>query len=60
MNRSREPLNWIDDVLDDSFPASDPPSWTPGMVRPEPAPADGPPADRKPWNAAPPPDREVH
>lgn len=31
----REP-NWIDDVLADSFPASDPPSWTPGMARPAP------------------------
>ena len=28
--------NWIDDVLADSFPASDPPSWTPGMARPVP------------------------
>src|SRR3954470_17872341 len=27
---------WIDDVLADSFPASDPPSWTPGMARPVP------------------------
>jgi peroxiredoxin len=27
----------MDDVLADSFPASDPPSWTPGMARPAPA-----------------------
>jgi hypothetical protein len=27
---------WIDDVLSDSFPASDPPSWVPGMPRPAP------------------------
>jgi len=26
----------IDDVLADSFPASDPPSWNPGMTRPGP------------------------
>ena len=25
----------IDDVLADSFPASDPPSWNPGVSRPE-------------------------
>jgi len=24
---------WMDDVLADSFPASDPPSWTPGIAR---------------------------
>ena len=33
--------NWtaqaIDDVLAGTFPASDPPSWTPGMARPAPA-----------------------
>jgi hypothetical protein len=27
----------IDDVLAGTFPASDPPSWTPGMARPAPA-----------------------
>jgi hypothetical protein len=26
----------IDDILADSFPASDPPSWTPGVARPAP------------------------
>jgi hypothetical protein len=27
----------VDDVLEDSFPASDPPSWNPGTARPAPA-----------------------
>ena len=26
----------LDDVLADSFPANDPPSWTPGVTRPAP------------------------
>jgi hypothetical protein len=28
--------NWIDEVLADSLPASDPPSWTPGVARLDP------------------------
>ena len=27
----------LDEVLADSFPASDPPSWNPGTIRPQPA-----------------------
>jgi hypothetical protein len=27
----------VDTVLEDSFPASDPPSWTSGITRPEPS-----------------------
>ena len=27
----------VDDVLADSFPASDPPSWNPGIARPRPS-----------------------
>lgn len=29
----RRSATWIDDVLADSFPASDPPSWAPGIAR---------------------------
>jgi hypothetical protein len=39
-NKPRAPLaaeRAIDSVLADSFPASDPPSWNPGVARPDPA-----------------------
>jgi hypothetical protein len=43
----------IDDVLIGTFPASDPPAWTPGVVRPAPAVDDqGTPADRPQSGAA--------
>src|SRR5688572_33136814 len=38
----RARADWIDEVLADSFPASDPPSWTPGIARLNPSLADSP------------------
>lgn len=37
MLRIRWTSQAIDDVLAGTFPASDPPAWTPGMARPAPA-----------------------
>ncbi len=38
----RARADWIDEVLADSFPASDPPSWTPGIARLNPSLPDSP------------------
>ena len=42
----RARADWIDEVLADSFPASDPPSWTPGIARLNPPQPDSPGAAR--------------
>lgn len=45
--RERQQEAALDEALAESFPASDPPSWNPGMARPVPVPsrtAAGPPA----------------
>ena len=36
MHRTDSTAQAIDDALAGTFPASDPPSWTPGMARPIP------------------------
>jgi hypothetical protein len=39
--------DWIDQALEDSFPASDPPPWTGGIMRVGDAAGAGPPSERR-------------